>query len=314
MMRVTLVHNPDAGDERHSAGPLLKELAGAGHKGTVVGKDDLGESLEDPGDLVAVAGGDGTIKKAAIALAGRGVPMAILPLGTANNIARSLGIRGSVAELVAGWATAGRRRLAVGTVATRWGSMRFVESVGVGVFTELVSRGEAEVDENAGGLTGHPLDRALQLLQRILAERKPRARELTLDGGDASGEYLLVQAMNIPMVGPNVPLAPEADWSDRQLDVVTVTEGERPILAEYVRARLAGGAAPPALTVRRAARVSLSASTPELQVDDGPWSAVPRSTERRSGIATGERPEEGYVTISLGDRAVEVLVGAAGES
>ncbi|HUF34433.1 MAG TPA: diacylglycerol kinase family protein [Gemmatimonadales bacterium] len=313
MMRVTLVHNPGAGDERHSAERLLKELAQAGHKGTVVGKDDLAESLEDPGDLVAVAGGDGTIKKVAIALAGRGVPMAILPLGTANNIARSLGVRGSVAELVAGWAASERRRLAVGTVATRWGAMRFVESVGVGVFTELVSRGETEVDDNTG-LTGHALDRALLLLQRIVAERKPRARVLTLDGTDASGEYLLVQAMNIPMVGPNVPLAPGADWGDGQLDVVTVTEQERPVLAEYVRARLAGGAAPPELTVRRAARVTLSASTPELQVDDGPWSAVPESTERRSGNGAGERPEEGYVRITLGDRAVDVLVGPPGAS
>src|SRR5918994_372017 len=233
MARVTLVYNPGAGDEQHSAKRILKELA-------------------DPGDLVVVAGGDASIKKVALALAGRGIPMAILPFGTANNIAKSLGALGSVSELIAGWRRAERRRLAVGTVATRWGLMRFVESVGVGVFTELVTRGHSEVNDSTTGLTGHAIDRALLLLQRIVEERAPRFRRLGLDGSDLSGEYLLVEVMNMPLVGPNIPLAPGADYGDEQLDLVTVTEREREVLAEYVRARLRHSAAPPEPTPRRA--------------------------------------------------------------
>ena len=41
-------------------------------------------------DLVIAAGGDGTIGSVATQLAGSGVPLAILPLGTANDVARSL--------------------------------------------------------------------------------------------------------------------------------------------------------------------------------------------------------------------------------
>ncbi len=304
-MRVTLVHNPGAGDERHSAKRIMKELAEAGHDARVQStrKKRLHEALDDPGELVVVAGGDGSIKKVALTLAGTGIPMAILPIGTANNIAKSLGVLGSVRDLIEGWSDAERRRLTVGTVSSRWGTMRFVESVGVGVFTELVSRGDAEVDENTAGLTGHEIDRALQLLQRVVAERAPRLRELSLDGCDLTGEYLLVEVMNIPLVGPNIPLAPSADYGDDQLEVVTVTEAQREVLAEYVRARLAGGAAPPSLTVRRAGRVTMRASPTELHVDDGPWSPDP-GTEADPGADLGE----GEVSIGLEQTWVEVLV------
>ena len=143
MMRVTLVHNPGAGDESHSAKRILKRLTDAGHDANLgsTGKRGISKALEDPGDLVVAAGGDGTIKKVALALAGRGIPLAILPIGTANNIAKSLGIIGSVDELIAGWRSGNRRRLAVGTVAASYGTMRFVESVGVGAFTDLVGKG-----------------------------------------------------------------------------------------------------------------------------------------------------------------------------
>ena len=80
--------------------------------------------------------------------------MAILPMGTANNIAKSLGGLGVVDELIAGWRGAERQRLRVGSVTSRRGTMRFVESAGVGLFTELVTRGQEEVEDNAAGLRG----------------------------------------------------------------------------------------------------------------------------------------------------------------
>lgn len=308
-MRVTLVHNPGAGDEQHSAKRILKELADAGYDARLQStrKEGIEKALADPGDLVVVAGGDGSIKKVALAIAGRGIPMAILPIGTANNIAKSLGALGSMSELIAGWRRAERRRLAIGTVVTRWGSMRFVESVGVGVFTELVTRGDSEVNQSSTGLTGHAIDRALLLLQRIVAERAPQSRRLELDGSDLSGEYLLVEVMNMPLVGPNIPLASGADYGDGQLEVVTVTEREREVLAEYVRARLTGGAAPPELTTRRATRVAMRASPAELHVDDAAWRPEQPAGE---GVPASSL-DEGEVTVALDDTGVEVLVGSA---
>jgi diacylglycerol kinase (ATP) len=46
----------------------------------------------DDVDLVIVGGGDGTLNRVADALVATGLPLAILPLGTANDLARTLGI------------------------------------------------------------------------------------------------------------------------------------------------------------------------------------------------------------------------------
>ena len=77
-------------------------------------------------DLVAAAGGDGTIAAAARALAGSLVPLGILAMGTANNIAVCLGVPTTLDDAIADWATARataarsrRRHRAVGRTAVR---------------------------------------------------------------------------------------------------------------------------------------------------------------------------------------------------
>ncbi len=64
----------------------------------------LETSVDDPGkqmaataqangaDLILVAGGDGTVRTVCSALAGTGIPVALIPAGTANQLARNLGI------------------------------------------------------------------------------------------------------------------------------------------------------------------------------------------------------------------------------
>ena len=49
-------------------------------------------AVADGASLVFAAGGDGTVRACAQTLAGTGVPMAIVPLGTANLTARALGV------------------------------------------------------------------------------------------------------------------------------------------------------------------------------------------------------------------------------
>src|SRR5438128_10331540 len=115
-MRVTLIHNPTAGDESFSATELTALIEQAGHKVSYQSsKKDFKSALKKPGDLVAVAGGDGTVRKVAIQLLERNlIPIAVLPCGTANNIARSLGLTESPPELIAGWPSARRRGFDVG--------------------------------------------------------------------------------------------------------------------------------------------------------------------------------------------------------
>jgi len=251
---------------------------------------------------VAVAGGDGSVKVVAVALAGRKVPMAILPMGTANNIAKSLGLLGSVVELIAGWPEAARRTLRVGSMTAAGGTMPFVESAGVGLFSELVSRGRVEVDDNAAGLTGHAIDRALLLLRRITEQRPPLLRRVTLDGADLTGEYLMIEAMNTPLLGPNLPLAPGADCSDDLLDLVLMGERERAAFRDYLSARLGGSAAPLELPVRRGRRVALQATTAELHVDHEAWKPEGNGSERDVRIELGGEGDGVEVLVPRADR------------
>ena len=102
-MRVTLIHNPQAGGEDYSRERLLKLIRAAGYEAVYhSSKEDFGAALKDPGDLVAVAGGDGTVRKVAMQTIEIGVPIAILPMGTANNISKSLGITSPDEELIQG--------------------------------------------------------------------------------------------------------------------------------------------------------------------------------------------------------------------
>jgi len=94
-MRVTLIYNPNAGSiQQPSEDDLIGLIRNAGH--TVFRRssddDELDKMLADPGEVVVVAGGDGTVGKVAKNLIGKGPAIAVLPMGTANNIATTLGI------------------------------------------------------------------------------------------------------------------------------------------------------------------------------------------------------------------------------
>jgi hypothetical protein len=133
--RVTLVHNASAGDSDHEPRELIDTITAAGYAVTYCNPKecDLESFLDDhPGDVIAVAGGDGTIRNVAIAAKADGPPMAILPLGTANNIASSLHLEDSLQDLIAGWKTARLKNFYPIELVAPWGRQRLMEGVGFG--------------------------------------------------------------------------------------------------------------------------------------------------------------------------------------
>ena len=92
----------------------------------------------------------------------------------------------------------------------------------------------------------------MHMLSDLLREAQPAEWRIVADGTDLSGEFLGVEILNIRFVGPNVPLAPEADPSDGLLDVVLVTDADRDGILEYLdqRLHLASGVMPPLRTAR----------------------------------------------------------------
>jgi diacylglycerol kinase (ATP) len=292
------MHNPTAGDEAHSRKRLISVLAGAGHEVGYqsIKDDDWQTALRADCDLVVIAGGDGTVKKVFKELAGARTPATLVPVGSANNIARTLGFECDDAErLVRRWPDGTRRAFDLGQLNSPSGGARFVEAMGGGIFGEVLARAE-RVDEDPGG--SEKLELGLRLLDRAIAEMAPTRGELEVDGDDVSGELLAVEAMNVRETSMNIPLAPDADPGDRMLDVALIRPDDRAALAAYVRARLLGRSPGPLrLEVHRAHRFSMRAPARcRLHVDEELW---PESANRRA-------PET--VIASAGGDRLEVLV------
>jgi diacylglycerol kinase (ATP) len=195
--------------------------------------------LDKRADLVVVAGGDGTVAGVTRRMVGRGVPMAILPAGTANNIARSLGLlKKPFEELARGWRDARRVRLDVGIVSGPWGQRYFVEGLGAGLFAELLVRSEEKeqerVKEKKSKGPAKVVDGALRRLKEAAETAEPVEIAAQLDGVDISGRYLLFEAVNLPFIGPNLYIAPDTRAGDGQLEVVLVPESQRARLVRYL--------------------------------------------------------------------------------
>ncbi len=75
---------------------------------------------------------------------GKHTPLAVLPMGTANNVANALGVADRpLDQLIAGWNGARRMKFDVGAASGPWGSTYFIEGLGLGIFTETMARLDA---------------------------------------------------------------------------------------------------------------------------------------------------------------------------
>ena len=270
-MRITVLHNPGAGEGEVTKERLLDALQRAGHEAEyhITEEDDIRRVLQDPGDLVVVAGGDGTVEAAAAHLVGRGVPIGLIPVGTANNIATSLGIRGTTEALVEGWSSGRTIPVDVGVLRSDGRDRVFFESAGFGFFPRQV---EAFRREKPPGLDPEAqVDLARTLWLRDLDRAPLIDASLVLDDEPVEGPFLLVEAMNVPRLGPRLALAPRARSGDGWFDVVLVGDADRHRLQDYLQGLLDGAAPQADLPVRRARHLVVRTADRYFHRDDEMW-------------------------------------------
>ncbi len=276
-MKVTLLHNPYAGDaDQPSGDEILSLIRSAGHSAVYQSSKEPGweKALEEAADIVAVAGGDGTVGKVAKRLIGNHTPIAVLPLGTANNIATALNLTDPPIEhLIAGWATARRMKYDVGIASGPWGSTSFIEGLGVGLFVDTMSRLNAKSNFPIAHLddTSEKIMSVLEIIRSRLEKYPANWLNVTLDGQDLSGEYVLLEAMNIRCVGPNLCLAPDADPGDGLLDIVVASKHEQDQIDRYLSDRIEGKSTSPGLTVRKGRHVRIEFKEVPVHIDDDLW-------------------------------------------
>lgn len=284
VVRVTLLHNPGAGDDGRPDGPRLESLLrAAGHsvRYQSCAEDTWQAVLDEATDIVAVAGGDGTVGRVAKKLIGRDIPVAPLPMGTANNIAMTLGlIDVTLEEIIAAWRAPRQVTFDVGVAKGPWGSRYFVEGAGIGAFASTIPA--AERSKRLASLTSAAakLAYARQMLHDRLESCAPHRLELRLNGDPWPGDYVLFEAMNMEFVGPNLYLAPETDPADGCLDVVLVTVAERDTLRESMASWQEGELDYPTLTRRAASTIEVEWDGFVLHFDDEVWPAEHDDKER----------------------------------
>jgi hypothetical protein len=142
----------------------------------------------------------------------------------------------------------------------------FVEGTGVG----FIAEGMLAALQRSG--TAHP-DTSAQVMADLYHYRdtlmalQPRRFDIGVDGLDLSGDYILVEVLNMPCVGPNIVLASDVGPFDGFLSVVIAGEEQRSALLSYFEERLAGHEAGAPLLSTRARSVELRGAS-VAHIDD----------------------------------------------
>jgi diacylglycerol kinase (ATP) len=253
---VRFLLNPAAG-RGEAVGRLarLRILASGAGAGLVVSKSgaDIAvqarRAVEDGVARLVVAGGDGTLHQAAQGLAGSDCALGVVPLGTGNDLAGTLGVPRELDAAVARALTGPVRRLDL----VRVGEVVAIGYAGVGFDSEVTRFANQEVRRLRG-----PLVYFYAVLHTLATFRAPEMR-IEHDGGTFAGRAMFVVAANLPRFGGGMRIAPAAQPDDGLLDLVWVREISRlRLLAVFPRVYRGTHVGHPAVTVVRTRRVAVT--------------------------------------------------------
>lgn len=232
-MRVAIVVNPGAGKRRGAsiAERTVARLLEYGHESVVINEasaalaaEALAAALDgaDAPDVVAIAGGDGALFNLMPVIVPRGVPVAMLPAGSGNDVARAAGIHPddpdtAITALIEG-KTQAFDLLALG-------DGRYVATV-------IASGFDSKVNERANAMTWPRGITRYNLA--ILAELKafrPLHFRIVADGRELEREAMMVAVGNSSSFGGGLRIAEGADPTDGVLDIIVIHPVSRPKLA-----------------------------------------------------------------------------------
>lgn len=209
----------------------------------------IAAALGERFDAIVAAGGDGTVRSVALQLAGTDVPLGILPLGTAMNIANGLGLPLELDEALAVLAAGRPHPIDLAEADGR----PFLEVASVGLAADVLA-------EATRVKTGR-WQAALDLVRR--ARRYPRTRiTLDLDGRIVRTRGLSLVVANSAYTGRGLQVAPGARMDDGLLDVV-VFRGFGPYrLGLHLIGTLLGRRSDPRIRTYRARRIRIESRRP----------------------------------------------------
>ena len=177
------------------------------------GEGQARAAVQGGADLVMACGGDGTVTASAAGLAGTGIPLAVIPLGTGNLLARNLGLPTNLGDALTVALTGRNRQLDAGIAN---GSL-FLTMAGLGLDAKMLDGASEPVKKQFGwaayvvSALRHLRDRPMRVSLRTDSGQPLRRR--------ASG----VIVGNVGALQGGLQLLPDAQPDDGLLDVVVLT-------------------------------------------------------------------------------------------
>ncbi|MEU9391887.1 diacylglycerol kinase family protein [Streptomyces sp. NPDC048324] len=220
-----VVFNPTVTDQadRDALRQVLEEHGYGAPKFIETTADDPGggqstEAVRDGASLVVVCGGDGTLRAAASALAGSTVPLALVPCGTGNLLARNLGLPLSPVDALDAALRGTEHRVDLGRVeGDGLPATHFAAMCGAGLDAAMLQRANANDRTKASlGWLAYVL-----ALPRVWSRTPRMSVDVRLDGAPAHRRTArMVLIGNVGAVQGGMRLLPDARPDDGRLDLL----------------------------------------------------------------------------------------------
>ena len=301
-MRTWVIINPKAGEGSTRAADAVQRWAS--DRENVVcresgdassGQEVIGAALDDGADQVVAVGGDGTVNAVVNELQSReaDVRLGIIPLGTGNDLARTLDIPQGDVYAALNTLEAGREVQIDGFRLETDGAMRYGINASAGGFSGQVDEALTPEMKSAWGPLAYLVGAA-----QVFPDLQDYATYITVD--DASKQR--VRALNIVVANGRTaaggrPVAPTANPCDGLLDVVIVKRGNVGELAEVATRLVAGNyLESPLVMHQRVRRI-------EVASDPGMWFNVDGELLTNKPVAIQVLPGCQRVVVGPGFKA-----------
>lgn len=173
---------------------------------------DIIRRFSDRVDLVIVGGGDGTLNATIAGLVDTQLPLGILPLGTANDLARTLSIPRSISDACQIIANNRIQAIDLGCVNGKY----FFNVASLGLSVRITQKLSRDVKRRWGVLAY-----AITALQ-VLSHSVPFAAEIHIDGEVRRVKTVQIAVGNGRHYGGGLTVAEDATIDDQQLDLYSL--------------------------------------------------------------------------------------------
>ncbi|HRP90422.1 MAG TPA: diacylglycerol kinase family lipid kinase [Edaphocola sp.] len=225
MEKLLFILNPKAGVDRNKtiASAIKEHLDSslydwelaftqyAGH-GTLLAK----EAIEKGVKTIVAVGGDGSVNDVIQSLVGKDVALGVIPMGSGNGLARSVGLPLKVKNAIK---VLNKRNIHAIDLGLVNGEKYFISNAGVG-FDAVVTKEFAKSDKR--GFLSY-----IDIIVKKMFSFKSKDWEIEIDGKVYHHKAFMLTIANGPQLGYNFQIAPVAIFNDGVFDIVVINKHPR---------------------------------------------------------------------------------------